>query len=384
MNRYIKNFGTWVNINESTEPSQPAPQTDLVQLATSAPVGQTSCSAPEKLPLKIGIPEPVEDDAVVFNRIKSDAAKGLASAKKWFIEHYLKPETWKKFKGGRTVGVQIGNWIKTYPFLKILINPKHVPLNSTLQRAYGWNYRSMTGPNDTSHHAIWLNWSTLSNNPTPISHMQTTIMHELGHAIECELNLTYGEIPAIKVDSVSQQVSQTDATDTAKKYVASTVENFTRMQRLRRTLGIGPDSKLEEISLYLKAGLAGGTLNFKHGHQAKSVQNNKFIKVIPSTTDFERAVSVNTLTALWSFLALDDRNGNNISDLSALLANFSYYSAKDHCVWIDLTRLSSLNQQTAMNSLKLDPSQMGSLPANKIAIPNIGPESQTNIASQTA
>jgi len=290
------------------------------------------------------------------------------SAKNWYIEHYMKPETKKKFKKGGNRKVLV-NFINNE--IKLLYwNRDSVDKNSEIYKDWEKEYSERWGWVWLSRiNQINLNMEKCKVDPD----YKQTIPHELGHCIYLKLE-QLGEDPIsgnkdagrsvspnFRETAINPSLSDEESTEIKdiETYLTSEIENQTRLMRLRQLMNIGPRDTCLQIKQKFEKNIGNDKLKFKYLYPPVFVKkpnedcywlkfpvpdSNKklildekyFIDGKPRLRRIHKALEC-------SFDEQDDL------DFPRLFSIFSQY--RDGFIWLDLGGLTQLNIDVVRNDL---------------------------------
>ena len=295
----------------------------------------------------------------------------LNSSKKWYTDHYMKPETLKKFKKRE-------NRDRLVDFINKEIKLAYWNRNSDKDSHYihNWhnnkNFNGWVFPNEFDR--INLNMERYKNDGYKI-----TIPHELGHCIYHKLEeLGEDPISGNKDANTSFSPKLDEWTSVYDKklddrdwwwedYSTDEKENQTRIMSLRRLLNIGPQDTCEQIKQKFQSNIKNGKLKFDYLTPSGFVKKQNgycyWLKLGVSSGHKEWLLDKNDFIEgkprLFKILSLLNcsLNGESLSDFALLFSVFSQY--KDGFIWLDLSKITQLNLDVVTNDSPENFDKMG-------------------------
>jgi hypothetical protein len=288
------------------------------------------------------------------------------SAKNWYTGHYMKPETFKKFKKKENRD-KLVNFINKEIKLAYW-NRNSVNKNSDIFKDWQKEYSNAIGW-VWSIRPDWINLNMENYKEDP--DYKETIPHELGHCIYHKLE-QLGEDPIsgnkdastsispnFRETGINPYLSDEESTELEKKetYLLRRTENQTRLMSLRRLLNIGSVDTCEQIKQKFEKNLENGKLKFDYLTPSGFVKNKNgdcyWLKLeVPEwgkkwllAKDYQIAGKPR-LARIYKILTCSFDGKDNL-DFSRLFSIFSVY--KDGFIWLNLSKLTKLNLDVVTN-----------------------------------
>ena len=213
----------------------------------------------------------------------------------YFLNFYSTPESTSKFQNKNNV-----------PKLKSLIGGIKIKINNTPQSSPNPNAIGYIDPKDPSTMVlnIYRFWTGKDS-----SSMYDVMLHEIGHSISLYLK-QLGETPSMPS---SPYYKPEDGKDS---YVASDIETYTRIQRLRNILELKGDEDGVTILNKLITAFKSGVLKLPNYTVGKTTDNKYLV--------FKKIIQEKgMLEDLWKLFGGMTYNNAKMSDISALFAKYS-------------------------------------------------------------
>jgi len=289
------------------------------------------------------------------------------SSKKWYIDHYMKPETLKKFKNGANRD-ELVNFINK----EIKLQYWNRNSNSGMFKIWEKEYSDALG-------WVWpdrFSWLNLNMENYENDGYKQTIPHELGHCIYYKLK-QLGEDPISGNKDASKSISpnfrgmgvnpslldeersglQLQKIIDQETDILDESENQTRIMSLRQLLNIGPIDTCEQIKQKFESNIKNGKLKFDYLEPQGFVKNKNGdcywlkLKVHDQykgyITDSKYSINGEPRLGIICSLLTCSLNGKGMDDFIRLFSVFSQY--RDGFIWLDLSGLTQLNLDVVTN-----------------------------------
>ena len=303
------------------------------------------------------------------------------SSKKWYTEHYSKPETLQKFKNkvnrDKLVNfinkeIKLGYWNRNS--LKAKSNQyKDYEISKNWEKDYsqylGWVWTDRPDLLNLNMEQYNSDWG-----------YKETIPHEMGHSIYLKLE-ELGEdpisgnkdaatsiAPNFTRNNVNPSLSDREKGKIEKMetYLTDEMENQTRLMKLRKLMNIGAKDTCEQIKQKFERDIKNGNLKFRYLIPSGFVKNKNgdcyWLKLKVSddeilgldTTAKEFILDKNyfiegkpRLYRIYQLLNDCTFKGRDMIDFPRLFSIFSQY--KDGFIWLDLSKITQLNIDVVTN-----------------------------------